>query len=48
MEAPKVEVEVEDVKDDDSNRSLLQDSVWLICCWVCVCASGIVDFDFQF
>ena len=27
---------------------LLQDSVWLICCWVCVCASGFVDFGFQF
>ena len=27
---------------------LLQDWVWLICCWVCVCASGFVDFGFQF
>ena len=27
---------------------LLQDSVWLICCWVCVCAAGFVDFGFQF
>ena len=27
---------------------LLQDSVWLICCWVCVCVSGFVDFGFQF
>ena len=26
---------------------LLQDSVWLICCWVCVCASGFVVFGFQ-
>ena len=28
------------------SRSLLQDWVWLICCWVCVCASGFVDFGF--
>ena len=25
------------------NRSLLQDSVWLICCWVCVCAFQLID-----
>ena len=30
------------------NFNILQDSVWLICCWVCVCASGFVDFGFQF
>ena len=27
---------------------LLQDSVWLICCWICVYASGFMVFGFQF
>ena len=34
--------------DGNALDLLLQDSVWLICCWVCVCASGFVDFGFQF